>query len=624
MNEMRGAPHRRPDGPSLHSSTGMPVAFWCAGEKSAVAPLAAILLLATFCLSAFDITEHDYWWHLATGKYIISQRAIPHKDVFSYTATRPWVAHYWLSDVIGYALYCIVGTPGLIVLNALVIALSFWMVFAAALSTRASPLLTATLTILAVYASRSRFYVRPETFSFFFMALYLFLFYRWKRGGSARQLFVLPFLQLLWTNLYGGGSVIGLILLVCFTAGEVLNYLFSAGNAPRTKTDVGALALSALAAFGLSFVNPNTYRTVFYFLMSRDPVFRHIVEWRHMEAKELLSLHGLFLFLGAFLMIRFIRRVDFSELALFLAFGYMSVDAPRSLPFFAIASVPIIASRAQRIVDPRVGDEWWGRHERWIYSVFALGVSLFTLWYLSKDVGKFKSDYEFGFGVNKKLVPVQAVDFIVTHGVRGPMFNSYGIGGYLIWRLYPGEKVFVDGRVEMYGTEFLKTYMFYWHPDVWNDYVKKYHLACAIIDREPNYTTRYLDESTDWKLVFFDDRAMVYVRNIPEHAALIRTYGYRYIRPGATGFDYLDAYLADPMTAGAVMEELKRSLHDEAYNLNAHLMLGHCYTRLGRAYFPLALQEYRAAARIMPEGKDIQAKIRWLEKGIGQPFAGQM
>lgn len=590
--------------------------------KTAISSVTLILLLAAFCLSAFDITEHDYWWHLATGKYIIANRLVPHRDVFSYTATRPWVAHYWLSDVIGYALYCLVGTSGLIALNALLITFSFWMVFTTSLTTRAKPLLAATFTILAVYAGRSRFYVRPETFSVFFMALYLAIFYRWRRGGGPKGLFLFPFLQMLWTNLYGGGSVVGLVLLFCFAVGEIMNYLCGTAVRPLRRKDVVTLALVALSAFGLAFINPNGYRTVFYFLISRDPIFRHIVEWRHMEMKELAGLHGIFLFLGVFLILRFIREVDFSEIALFAVFGYMALDAPRSLPFFAIASVPIISSRAQRMVDRFMDDAWWGSHERWLHPLFATAVAVFTIWYLQKEVGKFQSDYEFGFGVNRKLIPVQAVDFIVDHGLKGPMFNSYGIGGYLIWRLYPEEKVFVDGRVEMYGTDFLKTYMLYWHPEVWNNYVKRYHFSYAIIDREPDYTTRYLDENPDWKLVFFDDRAMVYVKNTPEHSALIRQYGYHYIRPGADGFGYLDRHLIDPPTAGAVVEELKRSLRDEGYSLNTHLMLGYCYTRMGRGYFPLALQEFRAAAGIMPEGKDIREKIRWLEREIGQPFPG--
>lgn len=586
--------------------------------RKGIVPLTALMLLVVFCLGTFDITEHDYWWHLATGHYILAHGSIPRQDVFSYTATRPWVAHYWLADVIGCALYRVVGTPGMIILNALAIALSFWIVMRTALLSGAHPLIAVALTLLAAFASRSRFYVRPETFSFLLTALYLYQFHAWKRKGGMGRLLLFPVLQLLWINLYGGGSVVGLALLFSFSAGELLNALFRREEGARkSPAEVAGLMLASLAAFGLSFANPNTYRTVFYFLMSRDPIFRHIVEWRHMEPRELLGIHGLFLALGAALLARFIRKPDFTELMLFLLFGYMAIDAPRSLPFFAIVAVPIIASRTMRLLERwRGGDLLRLLSERWLQRLCALGIAAFTCWYLVRDIGKFQSDYNFGLGVNMKLVPVQAVDFMEKNGVQGPIFNSYGIGGYLIWRLYPTTKVFVDGRVEMYGTDFLKTYMLYWQPEIWEGYVEKYGINTAIIDREPNYTTRYLDDNPAWRLVFFDDRAMVYLRAIPAHAALIDTFGYRYLRPGSSQFDYLDRYLADPMSAWAVIAELKRSLHAERYNLNAHLMLGYCYLKLGRDYFPLALEEYRAAAALMPEGRDIKQKIRWLEKNL--------
>ena len=580
--------------------------------------LVAAFLAVTFCLSLFEITEHDYWWHLATGKYILEHGTVPTEDVFSFTATKPWVAHYWLADVIGYALYLLVGTPGMILLNALLIASAFWLVLRATLA-RGSGLITGVvLVLLAVYASRSRFYVRPETVSFLFLALYIALFERWRRRGGALPLIILPLLQLLWVNLYGGGSVVGLVLLFCFTGGELLNFLFPLrGRQRRGGRDVAALAVSALAAFSLSFVNPNTHRTVFYFLMSRDPVFRHIVEWRHMEAKDLLGLHGLFLFLGAFLLVRFWRSTDFTDLALFAVFGYMSVDAPRSLPFFVMAAAPAMGWRLREAFSPMA--RWMGldrmssRGRFWSAAGCALAMAAFTLWFLCKDIGKFHRDYAFGLDINKKLFPIQSVDFIEEHAIAGPFFNSYGIGGYLIWRLFPEWKVFVDGRVEMYGTDFLKEYMIYWHPEVWNGYVRKYGLNCAIVDREPTYTTRYLDDSPEWVLVFFDDRAMVYLRNVPANADLVKQFGYRYLRPGSLQFEYLDGYLKDPVAAGSVIGELKRSFHDEVYNLNAHLMLGYCYARMGGPYLPLALEEYRAALKLMPEGGDIRKKIAWLE-----------
>lgn len=42
--------------------------------------------------------------------------------------------------------------------------------------------------------------------------------------------------------------------------------------------------------------------------------------------------------------------------------------------------------------------------------------------------------------------PEAAVKFIKSHNLKGELFNSYMIGGYLIWRLYPDMKVFIDGR----------------------------------------------------------------------------------------------------------------------------------------------------------------------------------
>ena len=43
-------------------------------------------------------------------------------------------------------------------------------------------------------------------------------------------------------------------------------------------------------------------------------------------------------------------------------------------------------------------------------------------------------------------VPEGAADFLLEHHITGPMFNTYEQGGYLIWRTWPQERVFIDGR----------------------------------------------------------------------------------------------------------------------------------------------------------------------------------
>ena len=56
------------------------------------------------------------------------------------------------------------------------------------------------------------------------------------------------------------------------------------------------------------------------------------------------------------------------------------------------------------------------------------------------------------------FLPVLATDTLNANGLTGPMFNSYNWGGYLIFNL-PDEPVFVDGRTDLYGDDFLQTYL---------------------------------------------------------------------------------------------------------------------------------------------------------------------
>jgi hypothetical protein len=52
----------------------------------------------------------------------------------------------------------------------------------------------------------------------------------------------------------------------------------------------------------------------------------------------------------------------------------------------------------------------------------------------------------FRFSADESSLPKGAADFILAHHITGPMLNNYHQGGYLIWKLWPQERVFIDGR----------------------------------------------------------------------------------------------------------------------------------------------------------------------------------
>ena len=47
------------------------------------------------------VAAGDLWWHVATGRLMLEQRAIPLVDSLSYTREgQPWLQHEWLADLV--------------------------------------------------------------------------------------------------------------------------------------------------------------------------------------------------------------------------------------------------------------------------------------------------------------------------------------------------------------------------------------------------------------------------------------------------------------------------------------------------------------------------------------------
>src|SRR5262249_27496140 len=56
--------------------------------------------------------------------------------------------------------------------------------------------------------------------------------------------------------------------------------------------------------------------------------------------------------------------------------------------------------------------------------------------------------FEYSGGVS--FFPQAACDFIERQRWSGRIYNEFDWGGYCIWRFYPRQQVFIDGRCEVY------------------------------------------------------------------------------------------------------------------------------------------------------------------------------
>lgn len=122
----------------------------------------------------------------------------------------------------------------------------------------------------------------------------------------------------------------------------------------------------------------------------------------------------------------------------------------------------------------------------------------------------------------------KALMFITTSGLKGNIFNNYESGSYLIWKLYPKYKVFIDERLPPYGKRFIKDiYLASLHnPLAFESIVKRYGINFVFLEYSLNMDSfaeliTHLYYSKEWALVFFDDVACVFVRDIGQNSNII-------------------------------------------------------------------------------------------------------
>jgi len=104
--------------------------------------------------------------------------------------------------------------------------------------------------------------------------------------------------------------------------------------------------------------------------------------------------------------------------------------------------------------------------------------------------------------------PVLAVAFLQTHP-SGPIFNHYDWGGYLIWRLYPATRVFIDGRADLYGQElldqFAHTYQF---KGAWQQTLQQWRIDTVLVPSDSALATG-LRSSPGWTVAYEDSQAVI-------------------------------------------------------------------------------------------------------------------
>jgi hypothetical protein len=429
------------------------------------------MLLATSSTFGLGyLWNEEIWWYLASGRAIIANGAIPSHDPFIYSLAEPaaWVTHSWLWTVIVAGLDGAMGLWALPLTGTLLAGAIVTLVFTRAPLDRFG-LVNGLLTALVVVVGSYRFALRAELPGWLLLVAYILYFER-ERRFRLRGILLLASAQWLWSNLHGGYSL-GIVAALAYSVGGLLQERWAATGHPGASPDTLEAAprhlplwvapLLVLASLATPFAADRVATLIevlgrFSGGASGDASLP-IVEWQSTLLPTFAYfrwLYGAFLGVGAasFLVGRGPRRL--ARLLLFVAMAVLAAYAVRFLTGLAITAALVVMGNLRDAGWPlwRPARPAWEAVVTWLH---ALATTCFCLGMLATAVAtwELRSRFEVGpsadhfFSVGLQHSCPGAADYILAHDPPGPIFNDMNLGGYLIYRLYPGRQLFIDGRI---------------------------------------------------------------------------------------------------------------------------------------------------------------------------------
>jgi hypothetical protein len=409
------------------------------------------------------LADGDTGWHIRTGEYILDTRAVPVRDLFSFSkAGQPWFAWEWLSDVIFALLYRAWGLKGVVAFTGLVLSFASALLYRYMMWRGANLLAALAATLLAAGASTVHYLARPHIFTLLGLTAAVWVLERDRRSPGRAVWWLVP-MTAIWTNLHGG-FLAWIACLALVAAGSLWRAALDPQGTPRRFHAAGRYAALTGACALATFANPYGWRLhqhIASYLRS-DWIRQVVDEFQSPRFRsESMLQFEILLFAGLALLPLLYRQRLLAELLVILFWAHSALASARHVPLYAFLAAPLCAVEASR---------WWSawsvRFERRSVGAalrnclrdFSAAPQRSSLWVPVALVGLALLPWNWPQDFPGNKFPVAAVTRNIARmapagGSRPRILTSDQWGDYLIYRFYPQGRVFVDGRSDFYGPE---------------------------------------------------------------------------------------------------------------------------------------------------------------------------
>ncbi|HYL39229.1 MAG TPA: hypothetical protein VEV17_25140 [Bryobacteraceae bacterium] len=459
--------------------------------------------------------DGDTGWHIRTGQYILAHHSVPRQDLFSFSkAGAPWFAWEWLTDVVFAGLFRLGGLKAIVLFAAALIAIYATVLLRFTLWLGANALVAAMTILLAVGASSMHFLARPHLFTLLLLPACLWLVEADFRKNTGWLWLLVP-VTALWTNLHGG-FVIFLACLALIVLGHAIEAWLGLPRWPAVRRYAALLACCSAA----SLINPygTALHTHIAAYLRSDWIKNLVQEFQAPTFRSEGQLQFEALLLAGLVMTGLLlRKQRVSEALCVLFLAHASLISVRHAPLLSAVAAPLLARE--------LSAGWKGWAERLKKSsapriLHQLGEDLKpafrrnTIWPAAVILALAALDAPLKW---PRDFPGEAFPVAVVHQnsrllESGRLLTTDQWGDYIIYSLYPKQKVFVDGRSDFYGEGLGKDYLHLLQGEYdWHAILERYRFQVALLPVDLPLTTMLKLDPT-WRVVQDDHHAVLFER----------------------------------------------------------------------------------------------------------------
>lgn len=423
------------------------------------------------------------------------QNGLLTKDVFSWSIPgKYWMSHEWLFEFMIAGMRWIFGKYHILLYTFFSIFGCLGVLFFTNIKGVLKNI-PYTLVTLLFYILLGVVFVqtRPHLLQFFLFTIMMYLLYDQYQNKDSKKIYFLPVLTIVWANVHGGSSNLPYLFCFLFLIGGLFSFSFSKIEAKRlSKKQLQRYFIVMILCMISTCINLHGWKLFLYpyqnILDSR--MIQNIAEWKSTSLQEpyhiVYYLYLVFVVLTFRLSRKKIRGMDF------LLFGVTAYLGLRSIRFWMYVYITMSFVLLD-YVKIRKEDRFS------IPSLFLLSFAFLLFFAFSFPKITTIPSY---YALNEKVIS------LLKEKNPKRLYHMYDYGGELI---YHNQKVFIDGRADLYGKYNYQDYLDISYGRNMESLIQKYDFDYYLVSSK--YPIAMYLKDHDYTLIYEKDDILLYEKS---------------------------------------------------------------------------------------------------------------